>query len=163
MKPTMQVSIDLTKNLADLVDRLKNREVLVGVPESEDSRSSEDFGNAGIMYIAENGSPANNIPARRPMSTGIQKAKPKIVIQMKACAKAVLDGKPEDIDVYLNRVGTIASNSVKLVIDEQEGMVGPAPATLAARKRKGLMGEKALLVTGQLRNSITYVVGERGK
>jgi hypothetical protein len=113
------------------------------------------------MYIAENGSPANNIPARRPMSTGIAKARPKIINQMKACAKAVLDGRPEVIDTYLARVGTIASNSVKLVIDEQEGMAPPAPSTLKARKRRGFHGEKALLVTGQLRNSITYVVGEK--
>jgi len=162
MKPTMQVTVDLTKNLKDLVAQLQNREVLVGVPESEDARPGDDeFGNAAIMYIAENGSAANNTPARRPMSTGIQRAKPKIVNQMKACAKAVLDGKPEAIDTYLGRVGTIASNQVKLVIDEQDGMAPPAPSTLKARRRRGFMGEKSYLVTGQLRNSITYVVGER--
>jgi hypothetical protein len=34
----------------------------------------------------------------------------------------------------------------------------PAPYTLMQRRRKGFMGEKPLLVTGNLKQSITYVV-----
>ncbi|MFI5416190.1 MAG: hypothetical protein ACHQXJ_02430, partial [Nitrososphaerales archaeon] len=62
---------------------------------------------------------------------------------------------------YYERAGIIAANACKKVINDQEGLKPPAPATLKARKyitASGFKGTKSLLVTGQVRNAITYVV-----
>jgi hypothetical protein len=95
------------------------------------------------------------------MAIGIRKAKDEIAEQFRQAAVNALKQGFAALDTYFERAGIIASNSVKKVINSQEGIKGPSEATLAARKAQGFKGTKALVVTGQMRNAITYVV--RGK
>ncbi|MDD1617199.1 MAG: hypothetical protein LUQ28_12105, partial [Methylococcaceae bacterium] len=58
----------------------------------------------------------------------------------------------------LTKAGIVAQNSVKATITKGEGFEPLAESTIKARQRKGFKGTKPLIRTGQLRNSITYIV-----
>jgi len=146
--------------------------------------------NATIAYIQDNGSPAANIPARPFMVPGIEAVKSQIVSRFKGAAQDVLslkDNAPERIDKTLNAVGLITQSSIRSVIGQ--GIPPPlAPSTIASRfrsrgtktRRKGEekyldliaggadpadaqseAGIIALVNTGQLRNSINYVIRDK--
>jgi hypothetical protein len=161
-KPFLKVS-DYTQAFRQSIAALKDLETLVGIPSSKASRDPEEnddmepINNAGIMFINEYGTADGKIPPRPAMRNGIKNAQDDIAAEFKKCAQSVL-GKPQSTEVYFERVGIIASNSVKKVINDQDGIDKPADSTLAARKAQGFKGTKALIVTGQLRNAITYVV-----
>lgn len=158
-KPTLTVTNDFTKEFNAIIKKFRKDEVLVGIPEEDDTREDDDamIGNAALLAINEFGSPMNNIPPRPVMAIGIRNAQEEIALQFKLCVQSVLSKGFEALDIYYNRAGLIASNSVKKAINSQEGIDGPADSTLAARKRAGFKGTKALIVTGQMRNAITYV------
>ncbi len=166
-KPYFKVTSDFTKNFNEIVNRFKNDQVLVGIPEEEtsrkkDSREPEPITNAALLAINEFGSPANNIPARPAMTIGIRNAARPIAEEFKkACIQSLTKGFAS-LDLYYNRAGIIAANSVKKAINEQEGIAPPAESTLEARRARGFKGEKALIVTGQMRNAITHVL-KRGR
>lgn len=153
---------DFTKAFLDVIETLKVKRTLVGIPEGENSRNEEGqdqpIGNAALLYINNFGSPANNIPPRPVMSIGIFNAQDEIAEQMKKSAIAGFKQGAPAIDKYYQRTGIIASNSIKRTINDQIGIEPISFATELGRKRRGFMGEKALIVTGQMRNAITYVV-----
>lgn len=158
MKPYMKVTSDFTKQFNDIVKRLKHDEVVVGIPEDTGSRDDGDVSNAALLAINNFGSPAMNIPARPVMQIGIRNAQKDIADQFKKAIVESLKKGLGSIDTYYSRVGIIASNSIKNVISTNDGIAGPSEATLVARKYLGFAGKKALIVTGQMRNAITYVV-----
>jgi len=161
-QPTLKVTADFTKQFQETIARFKKDSVLVGIPEADNSRSGEtDIGNAAILAINHFGSEEAHIPPRPVLTTGIRNAQDAIADEFKNAAVQALTKGPEALTKYYERAGTIASNSCKKVINDQEGLAKPSPATLRARKYltdAGFKGEKSLLVTGQLRNAITYVV-----
>lgn len=157
--PTLVVTSDFTEQFNRIVKGFKRDAVLVGIPETETDRTNdESINNATLLAINNFGSPTNNIPARPVMEIGIQAAQPDIAKEFGKAAKSALSTGLSALSTYYNRVGIIASTAVKKAINSQEGIEPPAPATLAARKSRGFKGTKALLVTGQMRNAITYVV-----
>jgi len=156
MKVTVKESGTSTK-LMDSLRKLKSCDVLVGVPQKDDQRQDE-FGNAAIMYIAEYGSPINNIPPRPVLTIGLDVARDKIIDIMEGGLKSVLGDKAIPIEKTMDLAGLAASSSVKRVIDTQLGIEHIAFSTMLGRLRRGFEGDKALLVTGQFRNSITWVV-----
>jgi hypothetical protein len=162
-KPTMKVTSDSTQEFNDIVKKFRNDEVLVGIPEDKSQRSADDedsspIGNAAILAINEFGSPMNNIPPRPVMAIGIRNAQDQIADELKKACQQAFNKGWSAVNTYFNRAGIIASVSVKKAINAQEGFDGPSEATLKARKSRGFNGTKALIVTGQLRNAITYVV-----
>lgn len=159
-KPETKVTSDFTAQFNKIVKSFKSDAVLVGIPQEEASREGSSLiNNATLLAINEFGSPLNNIPPRPVMKIGIKKAQGEIAEQFKFAAREALTQLSEaPLNIYYNRAGLIASNSVKKVINAQEGIKSPAESTLKARKSKKFKGTKALIVTGQLRNSITYVV-----
>lgn len=162
-QPKLTVTKDFTEGFNATIRSLKAKEVLVGIPEAKGPRKADDpINNAALLYINEYGSPINNIPPRPAMKIGIKDAKLAVIAQFKLCAQNILNKGSDVIDVYFERVGIIASNSVKRVINNQGGESGtilsPSAATLAARAYAGFKGTKALVVSGQMRNAITYVV-----
>ena len=162
-KPFLKVS-DFTDSLKNAIAALKDQQTLVGIPSTKDGRKEEDgdqIGNAAILFINEFGSPANNIPARPVMAIGIKKAQPQVTEELKKAAQSALSKGPDGVSAYFERAGIIASNSVKGVINDQEGIEHIAFSTALGRLRKGFKGDKALIVTGQMRNAITYVVRNR--
>lgn len=163
MNPTLTVTTDFTKDFNNILKKFKRDAVLVGIPETEaarkpDAENPTPINNATLLAINEFGSPANNIPARPVLKLGIRKAQPEIIEAFRDGAKRALSGGRDALSYAYNRAGIVASVSVKKVINSQEGIKEPSDATLLARKRRGFKGTKALIVTGQMRNAITYVV-----
>jgi len=161
--PTLEVTSDFTSQFNEAIKRFRNDAVLVGIPASDSTRDEDGITNAALLAINVFGSPANNIPARDVMGQGIRNAQEAVALQFKKCAQEVLTKGPEALHVYYERAGIIASNSVKKAINDQDwpqtgNNEGPSKSTLASRKSRGFKGTKSLIVTGQLRNSITYVV-----
>jgi hypothetical protein len=143
---------------------LNREQLLIGVPSDENSREEDTggIGNAELAYIHENGSAAANIPARPVLIPGVQKVS-------EQCANIIAQGAADAIDQGLsaltkayNKAGLIAQSSVRRTLTQGEGFEPLSDSTLDARDRRGFKGTKPLLVTGQLRNSYTYVVRKRG-
>ena len=143
----------VVKNLS-----LMSSDVLVGVPhEGANRKETGPMNNATIAYIQDNGSPAANIPARPFMRPGIKAVQPKVVEALRAGALAALHGEATGVDRALNVAGLTAQSSIRGTINA--GIAPPLAArTLAARRARGRTGEKPLVDTGQLRNSINYIV-----
>lgn len=161
MKPTLEVTEDRTDDLLQMIKSFKRDAVLVGIPADDTTRKDDDpIGNAALLFINNFGSPANNIPARPVMEIGIRNAQDAIAEEFKKAAKAVFDSNYPNVilNQYYKRAGILASNSVKKAINDQEGIEAPSDATLKNREASGFKGTKALVVTGQMRNAITYVV-----
>lgn len=163
-KPTFTVTSDRTEDVAKILRGFKNDAVLVGVPREENSRSDGPIGNASLLSIMVFGSPMNNIPPWNIMGIGLTNAQPEIIDQFRQGAKKALEVGLPALDQTYERVGIISSNSIKKVLNSQQGAPEgrPTKATLANRKRIGFKGTKYWIVTGQLRNSITYVVNKGG-
>lgn len=153
---------ELLRNLK----RLEMKTVLVGVPADESERkevSQDEMNNATLLYIHEHGSPLNNIPARPSLDPGIKNGKDRIIKYFRKAAEDMLiSGDQRKVDQSLHSAGMVAQNSIRAVINSG---VPPelAESTLAARRRRGRTGTKPLIDTGQLRNSITYVLEEKKK
>jgi hypothetical protein len=163
MNPFLKVTSDFTDDFMKVIKGFKQGEVLVGIPEETTERKDDDdekpaINNATLLAINEFGSPLLNIPARPVMAIGIRNAQKDIAEEFKKGAQKALSQGVSALSPTYNRVGIIAANSVKKAINSQEGIAPPSDATLKARKAKGFKGEKALIVTGQMRNAITYVV-----
>lgn len=157
---TVQVTKDDVKKVLANIEAMAGKELLIGIPAEKSPRKGDPITNASLGYIHENGSPARNIPARPFLVPGVKKATPKAIAAMKKLAGDALTDR-NATDKALNAAGLIAQASVKRQIVSQEGFTPLKAGTLAARKRSGAKGTKALIRTGQLLNSITYVV--RGK
>lgn len=160
----MKVTEDFTDKVNDVIKAFKKDMVLVGIPQDSSQRSDDDhsqINNATILAINEFGSPVNNIPARPVMAIGIKKVQDEIGEQFKLAVQKSFAQGIDALPIYYNRAGSIAANSIKKVINNQDGIKPPKESTLKARKyinKGGFKGTKALIVTGQLRNAITYVV-----
>lgn len=152
-----KITVDKVASVLKAVEAIKNSRVLVGIPQEENARTDNSpIGNAGIGYIQENGSPANNIPARPFLIPGVKKVQDEA---MKILADGARDALNEgDTNKALTKAGILASSSVKKTLQAGEGFEPLSERTLMARQRKGFKGTKPLIRTGQLRNSITFVV-----
>ncbi len=156
----------------------------------DDSEDKGEMNNATLAYIHDNGSPAAHIPARPFMRPGIDAVKGQIVTRFRGAAKSAMSLRPgadPRITQTLMAVGLIAQASIRKTIGE--GIPPPlAPSTVAQRfrsrgtksRRKGeekymdLIAQGAspedaqveaniipLVNTGQLRNSINYVIRDK--
>ena len=150
----------VTNKLGDVKNRIKELtkdKVFVGVPEGG-GRSDGKMTNAQIARVHEFGSPAQNIPARPFLTAGVTTAKPEIVTQMRQASLDILSGKSGDS--AFNKAGLIGQAAVKKYV-VAGGFAPLSPKTIQARNRarsNGNGGTKPLIDTGQLLNSITYVI-----
>lgn len=159
----MKTGVEMTRdNLTEFmrgVRSLAKRDVLVGIP--GDGTDRRDTGaamdNATLGYIHEFGAPGANIPARPFLIPGVASVKRKTSDRMGRGMNAALIGDFAECDRQMHAAGLIAQNAVKGLINSG---IAPAlsPRTLSARRARGRTGEVSLIDTGQLRNSITYVV-----
>lgn len=175
MKSGVTVRTDNTQAIFDALRAISKKDVLVGIPAEDSQREDVPFGNAGIGYINEKGSPAQNIPARPHLQPGVKSVEDQTIPLLKAAAQAALDGNMSGADRALNQAGTVAANGVKRYMTIT-GFTPLAESTLearAARGRKGAAKELAsraagnppdnanarpLIDTGQYRRAITSVV-----
>ena len=149
-----------SRALMKAVRGLVQTDVLVGYPSGEAPREDgSPLNNAAIAYIQEHGEPEHNLPARPFLEPGIRNAQERITAGLRRAAKAAIEGNAQGVAAGQQAAGSAAVNSIKEVI--QDGIDPPlAPATLAARKRKGFRGETPLLRTGELRNGVQWVLGK---
>lgn len=157
----VKVTVDRVSEVLQAISRLVAKDVLVGVPESKTERKDDEpINNATLAYIHEFGSPAANIPARPFLMPGIANAQDKVTERFKKAATAALDGNSQKADQQLNQAGLVAADAVQVKIN-----TGPfkelSERTIDERERRGRTGTKPLIDTGQLRNSITYVVRKK--
>jgi hypothetical protein len=151
------------------VESLAKKRVLVGIPADSDknTRASGPMTNAALGYIHENGAPSVNIPARPFLVPGVQNAQSAMTPHLEAAARAAVAGDEQKMLQALNAVGLVAQNAVKAKITDgpfeplKPGTVARRMRTKARRRRKVVTASAdahPLIDTGQLRNSITYVV-----
>jgi len=163
-KAALTVTKDFTDDFNKLIKSFKNDNVVVGIPQSDKPRKDEEddtINNAALFAMANFGSAANNIPPWPIMAIGIKAAQAQIAEEFKKAAASALTTGLAALDVYYKRAGIIASTSIKKVLNSQQGIPEgrPLQSTLDARTKGG---NKYWLVTGQMRNAITYVVQRKG-
>ena len=150
----------ISNKLGEVQNRIKELtkdKVFVGVPDGG-GRSDGKMTNAQIARVHEFGSPAQNIPARPFLTAGVTTAKPEIVAQMRQASLDILGGKSGD--TAFNKAGLIGQAAVKKYIVASD-FTPLSPKTVKARnnaRSNGNGGTKPLIDTGQLLNSITYVI-----
>ncbi|EPT4022343.1 hypothetical protein ACVQMG_000502 [Enterobacter roggenkampii] len=189
MKSGLKVTGDSAESIIAAIKEMAKKDVLVGIPEEDSDREDVPFGNAAIGYINENGSPAQNIPARPHLVPGVKSVQDKTIPELRSAALAVLSGDIAGAEVALNRAGTIAADGVKRFITTAD-FVPLADSTIAARARRGRKGAskelerrdaggkidavneasgqmvsnenaRPLIDTGQYRRAITHVVRDK--
>ena len=150
---------ELKRALAELVAS----DVLVGFP-AETATPRTDAGppmnNAGIAYLNEMGSPAQNIPPRPFLVPGVESVEDEITQHLTDAASAAIEGRPEGVDRGLQAAGMRAQIGVKNFITA--GVPPPLAApTLRQRRMRGFMGTKPLIASGQMLNAVTYVTRKK--
>jgi hypothetical protein len=100
------------------------------------------------------------IPPRPFLEPGVVNAEPKTTPRLAKAMRAVLSGDSAGAEIELNKAGLEAVSSVRSVIT---GGIAPelAESTKRRRRAKGRTGETPLLDTGELNNSISYVVRKK--
>lgn len=189
MKSGVTIRADNAQAILDALKSLTKKDVLVGIPSEDSERDDVPFGNAGIGYVNEYGSPAQNIPPRPHLIPGVKSVEEQTVPQLKAAAQAALDGNAVGAERALNQAGTLAANGVRRYMTIT-GFTPLADSTVEARARRGRKGAKAelarrsadgklnainpdsgqlisnenvrpLIDTGQYRRAITHVVRDK--
>ena len=150
--------------LADLkkaLERIRNSDVLVGIPAAKASRKGKGKGstinNAELLFILSKGSSLKHIPPRPTLEPAVEANKELLSKHLAAAAKAVMEEDPTRAERELKLAGTIASNAAKRRFSK-EFLAPNAPSTI---KRKGR--DVPLIDTGALRAAIVSVVRENGK
>lgn len=173
------VKVDKVRHVLDGLQGLERVEVLVGIPAAEAPRENEEpegpINNAALGYIHEHGAPEANIPERPFLIPGIAENEEAIARRMRSVVAESLKGNRGNPRQALEKVGQVAANGVKRKINSGD-FTPLSDETLrrrAAKGRKGAQEEldrraageapgtdlaKPLIDTGQLRNSITYVI-----
>ena len=153
-----RVSADRLPQLIQSLHALAARRVLVGVPASRDAREDgSPISNAEIGYIQEFGAPEANIPPRPFLVPGVESAQDQIVNRLRRAGVAATHNDQSGVEDQLNAAGLTGQTAVR--VQMTDGDFEPLKAsTLAARRSHGRTGTHPLIDTGQLRNSITYVL-----
>lgn len=182
------VKDDVAKVLA-AIQALVGKEVLVGIPATTAEReiSGDPVNNAELGYIHEYGAPASNVPARPFLIPGISGVMKNITPHMQKAVKAAMDGNASKVEAEMAAAGLIAQAGAQKEINS--GAFEPLkPSTIRNRQRsrqtksmreseqkyleliaQGSTPEQAqadagirpLINTGELRNSITYVIRKK--
>lgn len=159
-------TVDIVDDVIAGMEELDRSQALVGVPAETAGRNDGPINSAAIGYILETGAPERNLPARPFLVPTIWRIRADLAKRSRKTIELVTSGKPgaeRAVSQGLNALGLLASQAVRSTIDA--GDFAPlAPSTIywrQHRKNAPRSGEKPLTDTGQLRNSITYVIRKR--
>lgn len=188
VKTGLTTTLDNTAKFFRAIDALTGTRVMVGVPEDKTQRKdSSGITNSQLAYIHEHGEPTAHIPARPFMIPGVERVRGDTVNLLKIAAEKALDGDPAAVERQLHRVGLVNQASIRGVITE--GIPPPLAASTIAGRIRRVKGKKRrasiqsaldvgtpasrqggveglftpLVLSGQLRNAITYVLRKVGK
>jgi hypothetical protein len=143
-----------TKQLLDMAGKTNSKKKKAKLQKA----AKQDINNAELLFIQENGSPINHIPARRVLDPSIKADGNKQAIshELEASIKATLDGEKDKAEQKMLRAALAGQNAArKWFTDSRNGWAPNAPRTI---KAKG--SDKPLIDTGALRASIVGVVRE---
>lgn len=173
----VKMTVDKLPDLYLALRMLGDRRILAGIPAERVNRQDGKATNAEIGYINETGDPAARIPARPFLAPAVAAMQSDIVEYLKRAGELALKGDPAGTDRTMHALGLLAQNRIRAFITA--GIAPPlATSTLRQRiaARTAIAGAKAelrrrfgggtpgidlakpLIATGQLRNSITYVI-----
>lgn len=128
--------------------------VYVGIPQKYSSRPGERITNAELAFIHTNGSPVKNIPPRPFVQPAIEAHQTEISQMLLDAFAYIMGGKKQEGVRRLNVLGIFAVEVVKDMFKKGHNNWPPLkPETI---KRKG--SDLPLVDTGEMRNSITYVI-----
>lgn len=137
---------------------LRKTEVLAGIPQEESGRNSSKISNAQLAFIHNNGSPIQGIPARPFMLPALEKKKEEIKEQLKKASQNTANGNINETEKALNFAGMIARDAIKAEFFNNNW--SPLKAATVKKRKNG--GDSPLFDTGELLNSIHYVVRQKG-
>jgi hypothetical protein len=148
---SVQKIVDNSGKLKERIELLLGRDVLIGVPKAKAARKPTPGepnppNNATLAYIHENGSPAQNIPARPFIRPGMRKARPQVIPLFRQAALLALGtGTEADIMRVYHRIGMIGRNSmVEAITSPSPPFVPLKPATIRGRLRRTQAGRRQL-------------------
>lgn len=118
------------------------------------------YSQALAMYIQSHGSPAWRIPPRPIIEPAIEDPENKdaIEFQMRAAARAALDGSLSNAQTQLKLVGEVAQDAVFMWFENPKNRW----ARLSTKTVRAKGSDAPLVDTGKLRRAITYVVRSKG-
>ena len=167
MKSGVRVTKDNTAQVFATIAMIGKRHVVVGIPESENQRDRgadgeylDPIGNAGLYYLNDQGSAANNTPQRETLRPGVEDVKDQCAEVLGQAAAAAFSDSTA-LERGLEAAGLIAETGVKKRIVASENLEPLAPSTIADRKRHGIQSEKPLIRSGEMLESITHEVRDR--
>lgn len=167
---------------------LQKRQIQVGIPQKTSSRRGEGINNAELLYIhthgtrrkamrkemqegmdrglkyseafslyiQSHGSPLWHSPPRPVLEPAIKANKEKIALRFSKIIKATADGNADAMERAITSTGITAQNACRSWFkDPRNGWPRNDPKTV---KLKG--SDKPLVDSGELRDSIVYVVRE---
>lgn len=147
---------EIMKSVADEFKSISEYTFEIGVISENKNRkktNKEGVTNAELMYIHENGSPLQHIPARPVLKMTIEENSEDIL--QKAVNKGInifcKTVKKEDFEKELERAAIRIESSARKIIYSNDGRLVPNSPRVA--KAKG--GNHPLFDTGQLARSIT--------
>lgn len=160
----VKVTTDHLSEVLASIRTLARNEVMIGIPGENSERDDEDqpITNPEIGYIQEFGSPINNIPPRPFLIPGVASISDKVADVLGRGAKSALGGDTDAAERAMLKAGLIGQAAVRHEITTGD-FVPLSERTLEARKSRGVTRTSPLIDTGQLRNSITYVVRPKGR
>jgi hypothetical protein len=108
-------------------------------------------------YLMSKGDPYWHVPARPFLEPSIEANLPQIIAQQKKIILAALDGKAALVKMEQQKLGMLGQSLAKGWFVDPRNHWAPNHPLIVAIKGS----DKPLIDTGQLRNSITYVVKDR--
>lgn len=153
---SIKVRKDIYKQVKKNLLEFSKLDLLVGVPQEKTERedTSRSITNAELMFIHTNGSPLKNIPKRPTIEPTIEEQKERIEKMFSSAVNKILAHKGDGRD-DLEKLGIFLVNKIKAKFGSDE-LAPNAESTIAHKK-----SDRPLIDTGQLRNSITYVVRKK--
>lgn len=176
-----QKQLDAERKLLINLKKIAQTGIYVGIPQEYSERKEKGMNNASLLYIHTHGSPVAGIPPRPLIEPAIEDTinSQKIADDLGEISRAIIDGDYVRAEKLMSVTGQDAVNMIDdWFEDPKNGWPPDAPATVKAKMRKtgkslskrkkmyadyeaGLGGNQVLVDTGQLRRSITYVVGDK--
>ena len=161
---SLEKTKDFWPDLKQALTNISKQEVYVGIPEEKNSERGKHTTNADLLSYHTNGSPVNNIPPRPVLEPAIEANREKISGMLGKAANLALDGKVEEANVQLEKTGIAGQNMARAwFTDPRNNWPENAPSTYKRKLKKGSTTPRPLIDTGEMRNSITYVVRRKGK
>lgn len=160
------VGEDRTKQIKEAFEKLKVMDVLVGIPQKNNSRDDpkEPITNAELLFVHTKGSPLRRIPARPVIEPAIENDQEVISDMLKEVIIYVLDGNYEEAYKALEMAGLEGQNAAQDWFDNpSNGWPPNSPRTAEIKKAKGSTDPRPLIDTNEMRKAITYVVRKEGE